>query len=196
VFPQAYVVYAQQTWDRILDESTLVVRSATDPAALAGGVRAAIRAVNPDAAPTVRTMDQVVAASIGRQRFQMEMLGGFALLSLLLAAIGLYGVLSHMVTANRGEIGIRLALGAPRGLVFRMIIGRALVLAAMGVGVGIPGCVALRRLLATLLFGIGPNDPATLAAACALLLAAAFAAAWFPARHAARVDPMIALREE
>lgn len=179
-----------------MNESTLVVRSLINPAALAGPVRAIIHAVNPDAAPSTRTMDEVLAGSISKQRFQMEILGGFAVLALMLAAIGLYGVLSHIVTASRAEIGIRLALGAPRNLVSRMIIQRALALVGMGIGSGLLGCVAVHRVLSTFLFGIGPSDPGTLAAASAVLLAVAFAAAWFPASRAAKVDPLQALRQE
>jgi ABC-type antimicrobial peptide transport system permease subunit len=108
----------------------------------------------------------------------------------------LYGVLSYMVTANRAQIGIRLALGAPPSAVFRMITGRAFVLAAMGAMLGALGCLAVRRVLVSLLFGIGPSDPATIAAAIAVLLAVALAAAWFPARRAMRTDPMVALRDE
>jgi len=141
-------------------------------------------------------MDAVLAGSLVRQRFQMEILGAFAVLALLLAAVGLYGVMSYMVTANRAQIGIRLALGAQPARVFRMVTGRALALACVGAALGAVGCMAMRRVLATLLFGIGPNDPATIAAAIAILLAVAFAAAWFPARRAMRVDPMIALRDE
>jgi ABC-type antimicrobial peptide transport system permease subunit len=114
----------------------------------------------------------------------------------LLAAVGLYGVVSHLVTANRAQIGIRLALGAPRSLVFRMVAGRALTLAGIGVAAGALGCVALRHVLASVVFGIGPNDPATLVGAIAVLLAVALAAAWIPARRATRVDPMAALRED
>jgi putative ABC transport system permease protein len=195
-FPQAYTCYTQQTWGPILDGGTLVVRTALQPESVAGAVRAVIRAVNPEAVPRTRTMDSVMAASLSKQRFQMEILGGFAVLALLLAAIGLYGVLSHMVTANRSQIGIRLALGAPRDLVFRMVAGRALKLAGIGVVAGALSCLALRRVLAGLVFGIGPNDPVTLGGAIAVLLVAALAAAWIPARRATRVDPMAALREE
>jgi ABC-type antimicrobial peptide transport system permease subunit len=141
-------------------------------------------------------MEAVLAGSLARQRFQMEILAAFAVLALLLAAVGLYGVMSYMVTANRAQIGIRLALGAQPARVFRMVAGRALALACVGAALGAMGCIAVRRALATLLFGIGPNDPATIAAATAILLAVAFAAAWFPARRAMRVDPMIALRDE
>ena len=195
-FAQAYTCYTQQTINGILHDGDLVVRTAADPAGLAGAVRAAIRVVNPGAAPKARTMDSVLAESVSKQRFQMQVLGGFAVLALLLAAIGLYGVMSHMVAANRSEIGIRLALGSSRGLVFRMIAGRALALSGSGVAAGLLGCLAVRRVLASVLFGIGPNDPATMAAAVALLLLAALAAAWFPARRAMRVDPMAALRDE
>jgi len=110
--------------------------------------------------------------------------------------VGLYGVLSHMVTANRSQIGIRLALGAPRALIFRMVAGRALKLAGIGVVAGTLGCVGLRHVLAAALYGVGPNDAATLAGAIVVLLAAALAAAWIPARRATRVDAMAALREE
>ena len=196
LFPQVYTCYAQQTYGGILDGGTLVVRTAMPPASLAAAVRTAIRAVNPDAAPAPRTMEAVLAGSLAKQRFQMEILGGFAVLALLLAAVGLYGVLSYMVTANRAEIGVRLALGAPRGLVFRMVAGRALVLVGLGVVAGAFGCIALRQVLAAVVYGLGPNDPLTLAAAGAVLLAVALAAAWIPARRAMRVDPMAALREE
>ncbi len=196
LFPQAYTCYTQQSFGAILTGGTLLVRSALPPAAQAAAVRSVIRAVNAEAVPTIRTMDTVLAASLSRQRFQMEILGGFAALALLLAAVGLYGVMSHMVTANRAQIGIRLALGAPRGLVFRMIAGRALKLVGVGVIAGAVSCVALRRVLAAVVFGIGPSDPLTLLAAIAVLLAAALAAAWIPARRATRVDPMAALREE
>ena len=126
----------------------------------------------------------------------MQVLGGFAALALLLAAVGLYGVLSYMVTSNRAEIGIRVALGAQPREVFRMVTGRALALAAAGAALGLTGCVALRSVLATVLFGVGPSDPGTLAAATVLLLAVALAAGGFPARRAMRMDPVSALREE
>jgi len=195
-FSQAYTCYTQQSLSPLLNGGTVVVRTALPPASASSAVRAAIRAVNPAAVPRTRTLDSVLAGSLAKQRFQMEVLGGFAALALLLAAVGLYGVLSHMVTANHAQIGIRLALGAPRTLVFRMVAGRALKLAGIGVVAGAIACIALRRVLAASLFGIGPNDPATLAGAIFVLLIAALAAAWIPARRATRVDPMVALREE
>ncbi len=196
LFPQAYTCYTQQAYGGLLNGGTLVARTALSPASLSGAVRMAIQAVNREAVPRTRTMDSVLAGSLSKQRFQMEILGGFALLALLLAAVGLYGVVSHLVTANRAQIGIRLALGAPRSVVFRMIAGRALALAGIGVTAGLLGCVALRRVMAAMVFGIGPNDPATLAGAIAVLLAVALAAACVPARRATRVDPMAVLRED
>lgn len=195
-FPQAYTCYTQQQSGGMLNGGTLVVRTALQPTSVVNGVRELIRAVNPEAAPRTRTMDSVLADSLSNQRFQMEILGGFAVLALLLAAVGLYGVLSHMVTADRSQIGVRLALGAPQGLIFRMVAGRALKLTGIGVVAGSLGCVGLRQVLATAVFGIGPNDPTTLVGAIAVLLAAAFAAAWIPARRATKVDAMAAIRDE
>ncbi len=196
VFPQAYTCFTQQSYSGMLNGGTLVVRTAGDPAAMAGTIRAAIRAVNPEAAPRTRTMEEALAASLARQRFQLQILAGFAILALLLAAVGLYGVLSHMVTADRPQIGIRLALGASRAAVFRMVAVRALNLAALGIGIGLLGCVALRKVMAAAVFGIGPADPVTLGAAAGVLVLTALAAAWVPAWRATRVDPMAALREE
>ncbi|MBV8819156.1 MAG: ABC transporter permease [Acidobacteriaceae bacterium] len=194
--PAAYVLYTQQTYPGLLAGGNLVVRTSGDPASVAGVVRAAIRAANPDSAPTPRTMVSILAESLARQRFQMEVLGAFAVLSLLLAAVGLYGVLSYVVTASRTQIGIRLALGARPAVLFRMITGRALALSAAGAALGTVGCAAVRKILASLLFGIGPSDPATIAGAVCALMLVAFAAAFFPALRAMRVDPMTALREE
>jgi predicted permease len=196
LFPQAYTCYTQQTSGGMLSGAALLVRTAPEPGSIAGPIRALVRGVNPDAAAKTRTMESVLAASLSKQRFQMQILGGFALLALLLAAVGLHGVLSHMVTADRAQIGVRLALGAPGSVIFRMVVGRALRLAGIGVAAGALGCIALQRVLSTAVFGIGPNDPVTVAAAMAVLLAAALSAAWLPARRAARVDAIAALREE
>jgi predicted permease len=195
-YPQAYVCYSQQENAALLAGGTLVVRAEIDPASVAGAVRNAIRVVNPESAATTRTLDAVLASSLARQRFQMQILGAFATLAMLLAAVGLYGVLSYMVTSNRAQIGIRLALGARPSTVFRMITRRALILACWGVLLGIVGCLAMRRVLAALLFGVGPTDPSTIAAAIGVLLAVTMAAAFFPARRAMRTDPMVALRDE
>jgi putative ABC transport system permease protein len=190
---QAYVCYTQA--NRLLLPA-LMIRTPLDPATLASAVRAAVGAVDREIAVDFKTMDAVMAESVARQRFQMQVLGGFAVLALLLAAVGLYGVLSYLVAASRGEIGIRLALGAQPVRVFRMIAGRALRLSAAGAALGLAGCLAMRTIVASLLFGVGPSDPVTLAAATAALLAVAFAASAFPALRAMRTDPASALREE
>jgi predicted permease len=196
VDPLAYVLYTQQTYAGLLADGSLVVRTEVDPASVAGAVRSSIRVVNPDSAPTLRAMVSVLAESLARQRFQMEILGGFAVLALVLAAVGLYGVLSYIVGARRTQIGIRLALGARPSTMFGMITGRALALAAAGEALGVLGCVAVRRVLAAVLFGIGPTDPITITAAVGVLLLVAAVTAFFPALRAMRTDPMAALREE
>lgn len=196
VDPLAYVLYTQQTYAGLLADGSLVVRTKIDPAGVAGAVRSAIRAINPDSAPTPRTMASVLSESLARQRFQMDILGAFAVLALVLAAVGLYGVLSYIVSANRTQIGIRLALGARPSAMFVAITARALALTAAGVTLGALGCVAVRQVLTSLLFGIGPGDPLTIAVAIVVLLLVAIAAAFFPALRAMRTDPMAALREE
>jgi putative ABC transport system permease protein len=191
--PQAYVCYTQAS-DLLL--STLLIRTPLAPASLASAVRAAVGSVDHEIAVDIKTMDEQMAEAVARQRFQMQVLGGFAALAMLLAAVGLYGVLSYLVAASRGEIGIRMALGAQPASVFRMVTGRALRWSALGAGMGLAGCVAMRRIVASLLFGVGPSDPVTLAGATIALLAVAIAASAFPALRAMRIDPVSALREE
>jgi putative ABC transport system permease protein len=196
IMPAAYANFAQLSNGKLLNGGTLVVRTGPDPAAISSALRSAVIKANADAAPAPKTMNAVMSASLAKQRFQIQILGGFAVLALLLAAVGLYGVLSHLVTANRLEIGIRMALGASRAILFRGIAGRALGLAALGVAAGLAGCYAMGRVMASMLFGVGVGDPVTLGAASLVLLVAAFVAASFPARRATRVDPMVVLRDE
>ncbi len=191
--PQAYVCYTQA--NRLLLPA-LMIRTPLDPASLAGAVRSAVSGVDHEIAVDFKTMDAVMAEAVARQRFQMQVLGGFATLALVLAAVGLYGVLSYLVTAGRGEIGIRMALGAQPVSVFRMITGRALRLSALGAALGLTACLAMRPIVAALLFGVGPSDPVTLAVATAALLCVAFAASAFPALRAMHTDPASALRDE
>src|SRR5579875_3141864 len=196
VAPTAYVTHTQVLFPQTLLDENFVLRVPGDPAGVVSAVRDRVRAADREAAVKFETMDEVFERSVARQKFQMQMLGGFAALALLLAAIGLYGVLSYMVTSNRAQIAIRMALGARPGAIFRMITARALRLAAAGAALGLAGCFAVRQLLAALLFGIGATDPAMLAAASGVLLMAALAASWFPARRAMRVDPVSALHQE
>ena len=191
---QAYVSFAQVK--HRLDDTVLVLRTPLDPVSLAGDVRSRIQSVDRGAAVSFRTMESVMADAVAHQRFQMQVLGAFAALALLLAAIGLYGVLSYSVSTNRVELGIRMALGAQPGEVFRMVTRRAMFMVISGAAIGLVGCLAVRRLLAALLFGISPGDPTTLAGATAVLLLVALTASSLPARRATRVDPSVALHEE
>ncbi|HKE25097.1 MAG TPA: ABC transporter permease [Bryobacteraceae bacterium] len=193
VFPMAYVCYAQASR---LWSASLLIRSRTDRTGLSAQVRSALHAVNPEATVSFTTMDAILSKSLAQQRFQMQVLGGFAVLALLLAAVGLYGVLSYMVNGSRAEIGVRMALGAPPIAVFRLVALRALTLVCAGAVLGLGVFLTLRKLLAAVLFGIGPSDPVTLAGAVAILLAVALAAALVPARRAMQVDPVTALRNE
>jgi putative ABC transport system permease protein len=178
--------------------TTLVLRtSLEDPARLSAAVVKEIRAFNPDQAiRTPRTMRQVVAESLAQPWFYTRLLGAFAAIALVLAAIGLYGVLSYSVSRRAHEIGIRMALGASRQAVVRQVVGQALVLGAAGVSVGLAGSWALTRLIASILYQTSPTDPLTFGGVSLLLILVALAASWVPARRAMAVDPAVALRSE
>jgi len=173
----------------------LLVRTAGDPAAAAAAVRDIIRERDPALAVFgIEPLDRTVSRSVSDRRFAMLLVGLFASLALILAAIGVHGVLSYDVATRVREIGIRMALGAERGSVLRLIVGRALLLTAIGVAAGGAGAFVLTRTLSTLLFGVTPHDPATFAAAAGILTVVALAAAAMPAWRAARIDPAVALR--
>ena len=161
---------------------------------------AAARRIFMDSAHTpllnVETMQGVISASVAQQRFTMMLLGCFGLISLLMGAAGLYGVMSYAVARRTKEIGVRMAIGADRGDILRMILGEAGLLVGLGLAAGIVASLAGGQLLRSLLFGIAPRDPLTLAAMCGVLLFTGLLAACWPARHAASVDPMKALRSE
>jgi putative ABC transport system permease protein len=141
-------------------------------------------------------MDEVMAAATSRQRFQMQVLAAFAALALLLAATGLYGVLAYAVANSRGEIGVRLALGAAPTRIFRMVASRAVALTAAGAALGSIGWMTMQSAMRSVVFGVSPSDPGILSLAVAVMFATAVAACWFPACRAMRVDPVAALREE
>ncbi|MFL6568847.1 MAG: ABC transporter permease [Chthoniobacterales bacterium] len=173
---------------------TLVVRTRTDPAAMLGDVRRAILAVdNEQAVYNIATMDQVLSKSIALRRFTMVLLGIFAALALLLAAIGIYGVLAQSVAQRTHEIGIRMALGAQVRDVLTLILSHGMTLAAIGIVAGLAGAFGVTRLLSNLLFGVAATDPSTFVAISFLLGAVAFLACYLPARRAATLDPVIAL---
>jgi putative ABC transport system permease protein len=157
----------------------------------------AVRAVDPSQPVfDLKSMDERVADSLGSRRFAVTLLGVFAAMAMLLAAIGIYGVVSYSVAQRTQEIGVRVALGAGRRAIFGMVLGQALRLAAAGVIAGVAAAAALARLVASQLFQTSEFDPLTFAAMAAVLVAVALAASYIPARRATRVDPMVALRYE
>ncbi len=176
---------------------TLLVRVNGDPMGVAAQVQALVRDIDPGLAVFgVEPLGQTLSASLSRERFTTTVLGLLAALTLLLACMGVYGVLSHGVAQRTTEMGLRLALGARPSGVVRLVMRQGLALVAAGVGVGIAGALLLGRLISTLLFGVTPTDPLTLIAAPAVMCAAALLAAWLPARRAAHVDPAVALRSD
>jgi putative ABC transport system permease protein len=175
----------------------VTVRTSSDPQAFASTVRREVAALDPTQAVTdVRTMEQLVQRSLSRPRFNMMLLGFFALLAALLASIGIYGVMSYSVTERTNEIGIRVALGAQKLDVLKLIVGRGLKLSLIGISLGSVGALLLTRVMTDLLFGVGPTDPLTFILIGALLLVVALVACYIPARRATKVDPLTALRYE
>jgi predicted permease len=175
----------------------IVLRTAQPPETLAGTIHQSVAQLDPSLPiDKLRTMDDVFGEAIGRPRLLAQLLGIFAALALLLAAIGSYGVLSYMVTERRREIGIRMALGADRASVMRMVLSQGVRLTLVGVVVGLAAAFAMNRVLASLLFGVRPSDPATIGAVVAIISGVALVACYLPARVATRVDPMIVLRDE
>jgi predicted permease len=174
-----------------------VVRTAGDPLALGPAIRQEMLQVDPSLPLTgLRSLEQIVDRSLARERFNSTLLGVFAAIGMLLAAIGVYGVMSYAVTQRTHEIGVRMALGATAGGVLRLIVGKGLTLALIGVAIGLGAAFALTRLMKDFLFGVTATDPWTFGGIAALLLVVAVLACWTPARRAAKVDPMIALRAE
>jgi ABC-type antimicrobial peptide transport system permease subunit len=174
-----------------------VVRTAGEPTSVVSSARAAIRSVSTDAPiRNVRSVDAVLAESVAPARWSSTLLGVFAGVALVMAALGVFGVLSFMVTRRTRELGIRIALGAPPSSVRRMVIAQGLWLVGGGLALGLVGSLALTRLMKSLLYGVAPTDPATYVGVVVLLLGIALLAAYLPARRATRVDPLTALRAE
>jgi putative ABC transport system permease protein len=194
--PALYTPYTQsgRAWKRWMN---LVVRTQGDAAALAKDVKTGAWRVDPRIPLTkVRTMAEVMGASVEARRFNMLLLGIFAAVAMLLAAVGIYGVMAYAVTQRTHEIGVRIALGAKPGDVIGMIVGRGMRLTLIGAAAGLALSIGLTRLMSTLLFGVSATDPLTFAAVSLLLAGVALAACFIPARRAAKLDPMIALRCE
>jgi ABC-type antimicrobial peptide transport system permease subunit len=176
------------------NQATIIMRSTSDPALLSSAIRERIQAVDRDVPTIIKTFDSVVLASVADRRFTMVVLSAFGFFALFLAAVGIYGVLAYSVNRRTREIGVRMALGAARGRVLRMILGDAMGAVVPGIGVGIAGALMLTRLMAGLLYGIAPTDPLTFVAVIAVLVVVTLAASLVPARRATRVDPMEAIR--
>jgi putative ABC transport system permease protein len=175
----------------------LILRTAGDPHQWAGAARAAVAAVDRDQPVTaVNTMEEVLATSTAQQRFSVFLLGVFSVTALALAAVGLYGAIAYSVAERTREMGIRIALGAAKGEILRMIVGQGLALALAGLAIGTVAALALTRLMSGLLFQTGAADPASFAASALLFAAVAALASYVPARRATRVDPTEALRYE
>jgi putative ABC transport system permease protein len=195
VQPMIYVPFQQES-SGLVRFVTFVVRTET-PASVVEGIRAEIRRAAPDLAilGTV-TMDEAVAASLAQPRFRMLLLLLFALAATLIAACGIYGLMAYAVTQRRHEIGVRMALGAERSDVLRLVLGRALRIVVAGVIVGIAGAAGVTRVLQRFLFGVTPTDPIVFMIVTVLLIVVGLVAAWLPARRATGIDPCVALRAE
>jgi putative ABC transport system permease protein len=180
-----------------LGSMNLVLRTEVDPLSVTDAVRKEMSAMDKDLPIYgVQTLSIYVAQSFVVPQFLSLLLGIFAALALALASVGLYGVVSYSAARRTHEIGIRMALGAEKRDVLRMVVGQGLRLALIGVAIGIAGALALTRFLASLLYGVKPTDPVTFAAVSLILIVVALLACYIPARRAAKVDPMVALRYE
>jgi putative ABC transport system permease protein len=180
---------------RPLSAMEVVLRTTDNPLAMTRTVRSAVWSLDGELPVSeIQTVEEMLGARVAPRRFNLLLLGLFALVAMLLAAVGIYGVMSYSVTQRTHEIGIRMALGAGQSDVLKLVVGHGMVLTLLGVAVGLTAAVALTRLLTTLLFGVSATDPLTFGLIALLLLVVALLACWLPARRATKVDPMIALR--
>jgi len=190
---EMYLLGSQLGWGA----TELVVRTKQEPGTLVPAVRAALKELDSQL-PTAdyKLLTELIDQAVSPKRLIVLLLGGFSVLAMVLAALGIYGVLAYSVSQRTQEIGIRLAIGSPAAKVVKMVIGEGLGLAVLGIGIGVVASLALTRALRGLLFEVSATDPLTFVFNAAMLLAVAFLACWLPARRAARVDPMVALRHE
>jgi putative ABC transport system permease protein len=191
--PQMYL----NLYQRPAKDLAIFLRGRLDTAAIPVQVREQVQAVNPELPVFgAQTLDDVLSASLSVRRFSMEMVALFALTALLLAGLGIYGVISYIVSARTHEIGIRIALGAQTKDILRMVIYQGLQLAVAGAAVGLVGALIVSHLMAGLLYGVRPTDPLTFAGVALLLMGVALVACYIPAQRAIRVDPLVALRHD
>jgi putative ABC transport system permease protein len=189
--PEMYFPFAQLP----STDAMLAVRTDGDPLSLVAAVRSEVQAIDKDQPVVlIHTMEELVAESASQRRFNMLLLAVFAGVALLLAAVGIYGVMSYSVEQRTHEIGLRMALGAQTGDVLRLLLGQGMKLVVLGVLIGLAAASAMTRLISSLLFGISATDPVTYVAITLLLAAVALLACYIPARRAARVDPVVTLR--
>lgn len=195
--PQLYVPYREQGWASFSRGMFVIVRTKGDPLSIVPTVRAQLAALDRNLPLAhVLTMEQRVGTSLDQQRFRTIVLGVFAGLALLLASFGIYAVIAYFVEQRTREIGIRVALGATRGDIVKLVVRQALTLSALGVVFGVAGALMLTRAIASLLFAVSPSDPLSFVAMIVLLIAVAMLASYVPARRATKVDPLVALRYE
>jgi predicted permease len=191
--PELFFPHAQQPTGSL----TYVVRTTNDPGLLVKAIKQRIWDVNPNQPfETVATLTELVEASVSERRFHLTLLAGFALIALGLAAVGIYGVISFMTARRTAEIGVRMAMGADRADILRLVVGGGLVHACVGLALGVAASLALTRVLSKMLFGVSPADPVTFFVSIGVLLAVAAGASFLPALRATRVDPVSALRTE
>jgi len=191
--PEIYTPYLQNASRTF----TLVTRTSVDPRTLAASIRKEVWATDKDLpVSNMKLMNELISNSVAQPRFYVILLSVFAGLALVLAAVGVYGVMSYSVTLRTRDIGIRMALGARPADIFKHIVGQALLLALIGLGIGIVLAITSTRVMSSLLYGINATDPLTLVATSLMLLAVALLASYVPARRATKVDPMVALRYE
>jgi hypothetical protein len=192
-FPEIVVPFAQIPWPG----ANIGVHTASDPATVFHSIAAAVHSVDPQIAlAEPRTLEEIKSRNLGADRFIMTLLGTFAFIALLLAAVGIYGVIAFTVAQREHEIGLRIALGASRSNVMTLVLREAIILACVGLGIGLVGAFFIGRALHSAVYGVGSIDFAAIAAVSLVLLSASLIASWIPARRAAQVEPMQALRIE
>ena len=192
--PTVYVNYRQRP--RSARQFDIVVRTESDPTAAFGAIRGVLREIDPTVPPRLNTFAEIFSESVNTRRFNLVLVGVFALTALLLAMAGVFGVLAYSVAQRTREIGVRIALGATPASILKMVLAQGLITIGIGTALGLAGSLLLTRTMRSLLFGVSPNDPLTVAVVALLLIVIAALASYIPARRATRVDPMVALRHE